>query len=100
MKKIGAPILAALCLLAAIPGTGGATDAAPLKEQSPPPVAAEKCQERKIPLGLFSSVNQLLEAAQFAQWVLEDIVCKYPNEEEAKRALAKLNRAISQAEGE
>lgn len=61
---------------------------------------SEKCLQRKIPIGLYGAANQLLEAAQYAQWVLEDIVCKYPGEEEAKKALNKLNNAISQAEGQ
>jgi hypothetical protein len=41
----------------------------------------------------------LLEAAHYAQWVLEDIACKYPENEEAKKALIKLNLAIGKAEG-
>ena len=66
-------------------------------EHSPP--ASEKCDRRLPPIGLYGAANDLLEAAYYAQWVLEDISCKYPEDEEVKKALFKLKLAISKAEG-
>ena len=68
-------------------------------DSTPPVPAPEKCEQKLPPIGLYSAANNLLDAAYYAQWVLEDIVCKYPDNEEAKRALAKLTRAIEKAEG-
>ncbi len=68
------------------------------QDQTKPPTT-EKCGQNLPPLGLYSAANELLEAALYAQWVLEDIVCKDPNNEEARKALTKLNLAITKAEG-
>ncbi|HEY6837462.1 MAG TPA: hypothetical protein VI389_01835 [Geobacteraceae bacterium] len=68
------------------------------QEQTTPPVK-EKCGQSLPPLGLYSAANDLLEAALYAQWVLEDIVCKDPKNEEARKALTKLDLAITKAEG-
>jgi hypothetical protein len=85
-------------LLAVAPACCEEGKAAPAK--SPEPATVERCSSTPLPpFAIYGAANQLLEAAQFAQWVLEDIVCKYPKEEEAKRALAKLNLAIEKAEG-
>ena len=70
--------------------------AAPPEKTLPP---AEKCDRRLPPIALYGAANDLLEAAYYAQWVLEDIACKYPENEEVKRAIAKLNVAIGKAEG-
>ncbi len=69
------------------------------QQPAPPPAPSERCPQRQIPLGLYGAADQLLEAAYYAQWVLEDLVCKYPAEEEARKALAKLNLVIGKAEG-
>lgn len=67
-------------------------------EQAAPP-HQEKCSQNLPPLGLYGAANDLLEAALYAQWVLEDVVCKDPSNEEARKALTKLNLAITKAEG-
>lgn len=92
-------VLTTVLAVAVMSGTAPAAEIVPEKSPTGDLTPTEKCPQRQIPIGLYGAANQLLEAAQYAQWVLEDIVCKYPNEEEAKKALIKLNGAISQAEG-
>ncbi len=84
-------LLAAVGAAAADPPPGSKS------EKTAPPT--EKCDRRLPPIALYGAVNDLLDAAYYAQWVLEDIACKYPENEEVKKALIKLNLAIGKAEG-
>lgn len=91
--------LALLLSVAAGPPAGAAGP--PTTGGTPPPAAIPgTCEQKLPPVGLGGAANDLLEAARYAQWVLEDIVCKHPDNEEAKKALIKLNIAITKAEGE
>ncbi len=81
-------------------GIGPASSAGQEQQPAKPVAPSERCPQRQIPIGLYGAADQLLEAAYYAQWVLEDLVCKYPSEEEAKKALARLNLAIGKAEGQ
>ena len=76
-----------------------AADAPPASQPEKTVPAPEKCDRRLPPIALYGAANDLLEAAYYAQWVLEDLACKYPENEEVKRALAKLSVAIGKAEG-
>lgn len=98
--KFLAIVLIGIFLVAMVGGDALSADVEPPKLPPETSLSSGKCLQREIPIGLYGAANQLLEAAQYAQWVLEDIVCKYPGEEEAKKALIKLNNAISRAEGQ
>lgn len=92
-------ILAGACVAGLGMPAAKAADVQPQNQSAPSPPVPEKCERSLPPLALYGAANDLLEAAHYAQWVLEDIACKYPENEEAKKALIKLNLAIGKAEG-